>query len=206
MARSLLVTYLLFGFVEVFNKVICCLPHVLLYFNRQHSWQDKSRRVKNRNTRRGSVEGGWTERWYREQNLLLKWAWKQVGQPLCSRMWALSVRTASAAKRSQHCPNTLGRRGQLRRRPCPPSSILLSTRWHQLTNEDSFQAAVTHAFPQPSATWEPGGDNRQCFYYIPLKDKWFVIQGPSVLISWCSAVCEFIFLNNFKENEWFGLF
>lgn len=35
-------TYLLLRFVEVFHKVICCLPHVLLYFNRQNPWQDKN--------------------------------------------------------------------------------------------------------------------------------------------------------------------
>ncbi len=87
--------------------------------------------------------------------------------------FALSERTASAAKRSQHCPHTLGRRGQLRRRPCPPSSILLSTRWHQLTNENSFQAAIAYAFPQPSAAWEPEGKVNIVFHDIQLKNIWF---------------------------------
>lgn len=78
------------------------------------------------------------------------------------RMICVRGRTASA-KRSQHSPNTLGRRGQLWRRPCPPASILFSTRWRQMSDQNSLQAAIAHAFAQPSATREPGKRHKHCF-------------------------------------------
>lgn len=99
---------------------------------------------------------GWTENYYREQDVS---AWdmryKQVGQLLCWRMLRVRERTASA-QWSQHSPDTLGRRGQLWRRPCPPASVLLSTRWHQMSDQNPLQAAIAHTFAQPSTTREPG--------------------------------------------------
>lgn len=82
--------------------------------------------------------------------------YKQVGQLLCERMSRLLEHTVSAAKWPQHCSNSLGRRGQLWRGPRPPWSILFSARWYEVANENSFQTAIPHAFPQPSAAWEPG--------------------------------------------------
>lgn len=73
-----------------------------------------------------------------------------------------SVHTAPDAERSQNHPHALGRRGQLRGRSRPPRRLLLSARRHQLTNENSLQAAVAHAFPQPAATREPGGFGEIC--------------------------------------------
>lgn len=77
-------------------------------------------------------------------------------------------RTASAAEWSQHCSHALRRRRQLRRSSRPPSSVLLRSRRHQLTNQDSLQAAVTHAFPQPSATRKSAGRKQFYFTYFIL--------------------------------------
>lgn len=95
-----------------------------------------------------------------KDKLCSRWANNEVSQLLCWRVRSLPARTAPAAKRSQHGPHTLRRRRQLRRGSCPLPTILFCTRRHQLTNEDSFQAAVTHSLPQPSATREPTGNKR----------------------------------------------
>lgn len=169
-------TYLLLRFVEMFHKVICCLPHVLLHFNRQNFWRQKNSnnqtQLKTQNkewmlTNQRHRTHGWTENYYREQDVS---AWdmryRQVGQLLCWRMLCVRERTASA-QWSQHSPDTLGRRGQLWRRPCPPASVLLSTRWHQMSDQNPLQAAIAHTFPQPSTTREPG--NRETPFPYRLK-------------------------------------
>lgn len=123
---------------------------------------------------------GWTENYYREQDVS---AWdmryKQVGQLLCWRMLCVRERTASA-QRSQHSPDTLGRRGQLWRRPCPPASVLLSTRWHQMSDQNSFQAAIAHAFPQPSTTRKPA--NRETPFPYLLKTTYQRWRGWPALL------------------------
>lgn len=86
-------TYLLLRFVEVFYKVICCLSHVFLYFNRKNSWWDKKKSqavLKNSKNddkskanalrlNRKVIEGaGCVSAW--------RLRYKQVGQLLCGRM------------------------------------------------------------------------------------------------------------------------
>ena len=115
-------------------------------------------------------------------------------------MCSLSVRTTTVAKRSQYCPHALRGRGQLRRCPCAPPSILLSTRWHQLSNENSLQTAIAHAFPQPSATWEPDRKERVSLYATWKKNVTYCTRTGLFLSSANTVWWLLIFLSNFNNH------
>lgn len=119
---------------------------------------------------------------------------KQVGQLLYWRMSYLSVRTASAAKRAEHCSDALGWRSELWRRPCPPPSILLHSRWHQLANENPFQAPITNAFPQPSPAWEPDQKKTK-------KSIVFMIKHTNLMIVFCFTCTPTMWLNIFNATS-----
>ena len=194
------VTYLLFRFVEVLHKVICRLPHVLLYFNRLHPWQDKCHKQKREDGQwhtQGVGNRGSIERWYSSRMCY-------CGGPKPTSRSSIVLKNALFV--STYCFGcqaipALSVRSE-KERPAPEASLSTFQRPppHQVTPADQWGLSPSCRHPRLSpatgrmGTWKQRGHRASLYsktffkaiYYASTRRR----RGTSVPISWWSVLSE----------------